>query len=543
MPIPRKCCSSRMIGFLVQSGHGVTLPVLTWVALCIVSAQWCAAGGTLKATMANDLKYVDPFWTTAYVTRNHGYMIYDTLFALDANLQPQPQMVETWQVSPDGLTYTFTLRSGLQWHDGAPVRAADCVASLKRWGKRDGMGQALMEVTKTLDVVDDRTFILTLQEPYGLVLPSLAKLSSYVPFILPERVANTDAFTPMKETIGSGPFKFVAQEWVPGNKAVYVRNPDYVPRLEPASLAAGGKVVKVDRVEWYYIPDQSTAQAALAAGELDVFEGAHLDLLPLLESDPNITVAFTDPLGNQGWLRPNHLYPPFNHVKARQALLWMVNQADYMRAVAGDPKFWRTCAAYFMCGTPLETDAGAQAYKAQNLDKARQLMKEAGYDGRPIVLMDPTDLPYLHNATLVTAQLLRKIGVQVQVQAMDWATLLTRRAEKKPPEEGGWHLFHTSWIAPDAFDPLVNMGVSGGCTDKAWFGWPCDERLETLRRAWARATDAAEQKRLATEIQLAAYESVPYVITGQYFTIRAYRKNLQGVIASPVPFFWNSAKE
>ena len=226
MHIPSRCCSSRMIGLLVQSGRGVSVPVLTRVALCIASAQWCAAGGTLKATMANDLKYVDPFWTTAYVTRNHGYMIYDTLFALDANLQPQPQMVETWQVSPDGLTYTFTLRSGLQWHDGTPVRAADCVASLKRWGKRGGMGQALMEVTKTLDVVDDRTFILTLQEPYGLVLPSLAKLSSYVPFILPERVANTDAFTPIKETIGSGPFKFVAQEWVPGNKAVYVRNPD-----------------------------------------------------------------------------------------------------------------------------------------------------------------------------------------------------------------------------------------------------------------------------------------------------------------------------
>jgi len=543
MHTPIRCCSSRIIGLLAQSGRRVSVSMLTWVVLCVATAQWCAAGGTLKATMANDLKYVDPFWTTAYVTRNHGYMIYDTLFALDANLQPQPQMVERWQVSPDGLTYTFTLRSGLQWHDGAPVRAADCVASLKRWGKRDGMGQALMEVTKTLEVVDDRTFTLTLQEPYGLVLASLAKLSSYVPFILPERVANTDAFTPIKETIGSGPFKFVAAEWVPGNKAVYVRNPDYVPRSEPASLAAGGKVVKVDRVEWFYIPDQSTAQAALAAGELDFFEGAHLDLLPLMESNPNITVAFTDPLGNQGWLRPNHLHPPFNNVKARQALLWMVNQADYMRAVAGDPKFWRTCGAYFMCGTPLETDAGAQAFKAQNLDKARQLMKEAGYDGRPIVLMDPTDLPYLHNATLVTAQLLRKIGVHVQVQAMDWATLLTRRAEKKPPEEGGWHLFHTSWIAPDAFDPLVNMGVSGGCTDKAWFGWPCDERLETLRRAWARATDAAAQKRLATEIQLAAYESVPYVITGQYFTIRAYRKNLKGVIASPVPFFWNTALE
>jgi peptide/nickel transport system substrate-binding protein len=194
--------------------------MLTCLFLGISPAPLYAAGGTLKATMSNDLKYIDPFWTTAYVTRNHGYMIYDTLFALDANLQPQPQIVETWQVSPDGLTYTFTLRPGLKWHDGMPVRAADCVASLKRWGKRDGMGQALLEATQALDVVDDRTFTLTLQEPYGLVLPSLAKLSSYVPFILPERVANTDAFTPFKETIGSGPFKFVPEEWVPGSKVV-----------------------------------------------------------------------------------------------------------------------------------------------------------------------------------------------------------------------------------------------------------------------------------------------------------------------------------
>jgi peptide/nickel transport system substrate-binding protein len=276
---------------------------------------------------------------------------------------------------------------------------------------------------------------------------------------------------------------------------------------------------------------------------MDYFESPQLDLFPLLESHPEITVVLTDPLGSQGWLRPNHLHPPFNHVKARQALLWMVKQEDYMRAVAGDPKFWRTCGAYFVCGTPLETDAGAEASMTQDLQKAQQLMQEAGYDGRPIVLMDPTDIPALHTATLVTAQLLRKIGVHVQVQAMDWATLISRRAEKKAPEEGGWHLFHTSWIAPDVFNPVVNMGVSGGCKEKAWFGWPCDERLEKLRAAWARATEAAEQKRLATELQLAAYDSVPYVITGQYFGLRAYRKNLKGVITSPIPFMWNVSKE
>jgi peptide/nickel transport system substrate-binding protein len=525
------------------SRHSLRLTALVLMFMLVSSAQIFAAGGTLKFIPHADLKNIDPIWTTAYITRNHGYMIYDTLFALDANLQPQPQMVDTWNVSSDGLTYTFTLRPGLKWHDGKPVRAADCIASIQRWGKRDGMGQKLMDVTKSLDVVDDHTFTLSLKEPYGLVIHSLAKISSNVPFMMPERVAQTDAFTQIKEKIGSGPFIFVEEEWVPGNKVVYKRNPDYIPRSEPASLAAGGKVVKVDRVEWIYIPDQTTAQAALAAGEVDYFEAPQLDLYPLLKSNPDITVVIADPLGSQGWLRPNHLHPPFNHPKAREALLWMTDQESYMRAVAGDPKFWRTCGAYFVCGTPLETDVGSDALMHQDFAKAKQLMQEAGYDGRPVILMDPTDLPTLHNATLVTAQLLRQIDVNVQVQAMDWSTLTSRRAETKAPEEGGWNLFHTSWIAPDVFNPVANIGVSGGCKDKAWFGWPCDPRLEELRDAWSRTSDPAEQKRLAIEVQRAAYNNVPYVITGQYFGIRAYRNNVKGVIAAPVPFLWNISKQ
>jgi peptide/nickel transport system substrate-binding protein len=523
--------------------YSLYLTAIACIFLLAATAPLFAAGGTLKFIPHADLKNIDPIWTTAYITRNHGYMIYDTLFALDEKLEPQPQMVDTWKISADGLTYTFTLRQGLKWHDGTPVRAADCVASIQRWGKRDGMGQKLMDFTKALDVVDDRTFTLTLKEPYGLVVPSLAKISSNVPFMMPERTAQTDAFTQIAEPIGSGPFKFVKEEWVPGNKVVYVRNPDYIPRAEPASLAAGGKVVKVDRVEWIYIPDQATAQAALATGEVDYFEAPQLDMVPLLEKNPEITVTLADPLGSQGWLRPNHLHPPFNNAKARQALLWMVKQEDYMRAIAGDPKFWRTCGAYFVCGTPFESDAGSDALLQQDLARAKQLLQEGGYDGRPIVLMDPTDIPTLHNAALVTAQLLRKVGVNVQVQAMDWSTLTSRRAEKKAPEEGGWHLFHTSWVAPDVFNPVANIGVSGGCTEKAWFGWPCDEQLEKLRDAWSRATDAAAQKRLATEVQLAAYNNVPYVITGQYFSVRAYRKNIQGYIPAPVPFLWNIAKQ
>ncbi|GIX47227.1 MAG: ABC transporter substrate-binding protein [Candidatus Tectimicrobiota bacterium] len=523
---------------LVRAAGLVALLVLGMA----VAPVW-AAGGTLRFVPHADLKNIDPIWTTAYITRNHGYMIYDTLFALDADLQPRPQMVESWSVSPDGLTYTFTLRPGLKWHDGTPVRAADCVASIQRWGKRDGMGQKLMDATKELKVVDERTFTLTLKAPYGLVLHSLAKISSNVPFMMPERIAKTDPFTQISEPIGSGPFIFKKDEWVPGHKVVYVRNPDYLPRPEPPSLAAGGKVVKVDRVEWIYIPDQTTALNALMAGEVDYFEAPSLDLYPLLTKNPDITVIIADPLGSQGWLRPNHLHPPFNNKKARHALLWMVKQEDYMRAVAGDPKFWRTCGAYFVCGTPLESDVGSDPLMTQDLEKAKQLLKEAGYDGRPIVLMDPTDIPTLHNATLVTAQLLRKIGVNVDLQAMDWSTLTSRRAEKKPPEQGGWHLFHTSWIAPDVFNPVANIGVSGGCEERAWFGWPCDERLEKLRDAWARTSDPAEQKRLAEEIQRVAYDVVPYIITGQYFGIRAYRKNVKGVLQAPVPFLWNVSKE
>jgi peptide/nickel transport system substrate-binding protein len=532
-----------MVTMLRGGCHGCRLVLLAVCVLLVCTAQSLAAGGTLKVIPHADLKNTDPIWTTAYITRNHGYMIYDTLFSLDAKLQPQPQMVDTWKVSDDGLTYTFTLRPGLQWHDGAPVRAADCVASIKRWGKRDGMGQKLLELTQSLAVVDDRTLTLTLKEPYGLVLPSLGKLSSNVPFMMPERLAQTDAFTQITEHIGSGPFRFVKEEWVPGSKVVYVRNPDYVPRDEPPSFASGGKRVYVERVEWLYIPDPATAQAALAAGEVDYYESPPTDLIPLMQGSPEITVAIIDPLGTQGWLRPNHLHPPFNHKKARQALLWMVNQEDYLRAIIGDPKYWRTCGAYFICGTPLETDVGSEPLMQQDLEKAQQLMQEAGYKGEPIILMDPTDIPVLHGATLVTAQMLRKIGVNVQVQAMDWSTLTSRRAEKKPPEEGGWHLFHTYATGADASSPVNNIGVSGGCVEKAWFGWPCDARLEKLRDTWARTTDAAKQKEVVVELQRVIYDVVPYVNFGQWFLPTAYRSNLKGVIVSPVPFFWNIAKE
>ena len=443
------------------------LPVAA--AMLALSAP-ASAEKVLRIVPHADLKNLDPIWTTAYITRNHAYMVFDTLFAVDENLKVKPQMVDTWKVSDDGLMYTFTLRPGLKWHDGAPVKAEDCVASIRRWGKRDGMGQKLMDFTKSMDVVDDNTFTLTLKEPYGLVLDSLGKISSNVPFMMPKRLADVDAFEQVPEIIGSGPFKFVKDEWVPGSKIVYVKNNDYVPRSEPASGAAGGKVVKVDRVEWVYIPDPATTMNALINGEVDLWETPAVDMIPLLRGNPNVKIDIIDPLGTQGWLRPNHLHPPFNHPKARQALLWAVNQEEYLQAIVGDPALYKVCAAYFICGTPNATMIGTEPLKAVDKEMAKKLLKEAGYKGEKIVLMQPTDIPVLNNASLVTAQLLRDIGMDVEVQAMDWSTLTSRRAEKKAPADGGWNVFHTYSTGADVQSPIANVGISGGGVEKAHTG-------------------------------------------------------------------------
>ncbi len=517
----------------------IMLPLLAGLLAMSAPAQ---AQKVLRIVPHADLKNLDPIWTTAYITRNHGYMVYDTLFATDGNLKVQPQMVDTWKVSDDGLVYTFTLRDGLKWHDGAPVKSEDCIASIQRWGKRDGMGQKLMDFTKSMDVVDDKTFTLTLKEPYGLVVDSLGKISSNVPFMMPKRLAETDAFQQVAEIVGSGPFKFVKEEWVPGSKIVYVKNTDYVPRKEPASGAAGGKVVHVDRVEWVYIPDPATTMNALVNGEVDLWETPAVDMVPLLKNNANIKIEVIDPLGTQGWLRPNHLHFPFNNEKARQALLYAVNQEEYLQAIVGDPALYKVCPAYFICGTPNETDVGTAPLKKVDKEMAKKLLAESGYKGEKIIMMQPTDIPVLNNATLVTAQMLRDIGMNVEVQAMDWSTLTSRRAEKKPPAEGGWNIFHTYSTGADVTSPVSNIGISGGGVEKAWFGWPTDAKTEELRDAYARATTDADKKKVVEQLQTRLFEVVPYVNYGQWFQPMAWRSNLSGVVVSPVPFFWNIQK-
>lgn len=499
-----------------------------------------AAESVIRSVPIGNLKVIDPIWTTAYITRNHAYMVWDTLFATDANNEIQPQMVDTWSSSEDGLVWTFTLRDGLLWHDETPVTAEDCVASLKRWSKKDGMGRSLAGFTKEIAAVDDKTFKLVLTEPVGFVLDALGKIDSNVPFMMPKRLAETDPNEQISEVIGSGPFKFIAEEWVPGSKVVYRKFEKYVPRSEPASLAAGGKVVYVDEVQSLYMPDAGVAMAAMASGQIDLMESPPTDLLPLLEQNPDITVAGNDPLGYQLFMVINHLQPPFDDVNARQALLWGNKQSDYMATIVGDPNRWSECPAVYGCGTANETAAGSEALMAFDVAKSKELLKKAGYDGRPITLLDPADNATLHPAALVGAQSLRRMGLGVKVEAMDWSTLTQRRASKEPVDKGGWNVFITNGTIAGIANPLIHT-FSKNC-DQAWYGWPCETQIVELSRKWALESDPKKANALVDDIQRLHMQNVTYVPLGQYRPAIAYRKEISGVIQSPSLFYWNMKK-
>jgi peptide/nickel transport system substrate-binding protein len=498
---------------------------------------------TITAVMHSDLRVIDPGFTTAYITRDHGYMVYDTLLATDSSFKIQPQMAD-WKVSDDKLTYTFTLRDGLKWHDGQPVTAEDCVASLKRWGRNDTMGQKLMDFTASLDVIDAKSFALKLKEPYGLVLESIGKPSSYTPFMMPKRLAETPAGQQIKEQVGSGPFKFVQAEFQPGVKAVYEKNTDYVPRKEAPSWTSGGKVVKVDRVEWITMPDAQTAVNALQSGDIDFMENLPFDLLPVLEANKDIKVDVLNKFGFQTLGRMNYLHPPFDNVKVRRAAFMAMKQKDVLDALVGNAKYQKLCGAIFVCDTPLASDVGAESLvKGNGMAEAKKLLAESGYDGTPIVIMAPGDVVTLKAQPIVAAQLLRDAGFKVDLQATDWQTVVTRRASQKPPKEGGWNMFFTNWVAADVSNPVGNASVSGRGKNGGWFGWAEDAKIEELRDKFARSGSADEQKKLAAEIQKQAYEQVIYIPLGQYLIPSGWRKSLTGVVDGPAtPVFWNIDK-
>jgi len=521
----------------------VSTLAISVVALSALASPVLAAGKTITAVMHSDLRILDPIFTSAYIARDHGYMVYDTLIATDSNFKIQPQMAD-WKISDDKLTYTFTLRDGLKWHDGPPVTAEDCVASLKRWAAVDSMGQQMMLFTASIEATDPKTITLKLKEPYALVLESIGKPSSRVAFMMPKRLAETPPDKQIPEQIGSGPFKFVQGEFQPGVKAVYVKNTDYVPRKEPASWTAGGKVVKVDRVEWITMADAQTAVNTLLSGDIDFMEIPPFDLLPALATNRDIKLQVLSKLGYQTIGRMNFLYPPFDDVKIRRAALLAMNQKDVLDALIGNPEYYRICGAIFACGAPFETDVGSESLvKANGMAEAKRQLAASGYDGTPIVLLAPGDVVTLKAQPIVAAQLLREAGFKVDVQATDWQTVVARRASQKPPKDGGWNMFFTNLTGADVANPVAHLQISARGKNGGWFGWPENAKLEAMRAAFARATSPEEQKKIATEIQREVYDQVIYIPLGQYLTTSAWRKSLTGVLDGPAtPVFWNIDK-
>jgi peptide/nickel transport system substrate-binding protein len=518
------------------------------LSLASLGTTQARAEKTIRAVMQADVQVLDPIVNTADITARFALMVYDTLFSLDQNFVAQPQMVGDYKLSDDKLTYDFTLRPGLKFHDGSPVTSADVISSLKRWEARDGAGQLLAKLTKALSATGDQSFRLVLNEPYGLVLDSLAKPGANVPVIMPKRLADTDPGQTITEVVGSGPFKFVKEEWVAGNKMVFAKNADYVPRAEPASGFAGGKIVKVDRVEWVVLPNPQTAVQALNGGEIDFMELPPSDLLPVLKANKDVRVEEMSPLGTQGILRLNHLQPPFTDVRARHAMQWLVNQRDFMTAAIGDPSLWKVCGSILICDEPFAFQDGADMLNddipnEQRVAKAKELLKAAGYHGEPVLLMDPVTYPVFHAANQVFAQALKQAGVNVRLEAMDWGTLTSRRAKKEPLDQGGWSMFFTSNDGLQAANPVFEIAMSAGC-DKAWFGWPCDPKIEELRTQWGLAKSLDERKKISREYQIAATEDVVYIPWGVWKKPSASRTTLKNMLKVPDSIvFWNVEKD
>jgi peptide/nickel transport system substrate-binding protein len=501
-----------------------------------------AAARTLRFVPQANLANFDPVWGTQYVVRNAAAMVWDTLYGIDDKLQPQRQMVESEEVSDDGLIWTFRLRPGLKFHDGEPVRSKDVVASLARWSARDSMGLMIKAIQNELTAVDDKTFKWVLKQPYPKMLFALGK-SNNCAFIMPERIAQTDPFKQITEYVGSGPMKFVQGEWVPGAKAVFEKFTGYMPRQEKGSWLAGGKQVLVDRVEWVVIPDPATAAAALQNGEVDWWENPITDLVPVLKKNRNISVDIADPLGNIGVFRMNHLHPPFNDVKARRAILAALSQEDYMRALVGDDtSLWKPLPGFFTPGTPLYSEEGGEILKGKrDIAAAKKLLAESGYSGQPVTCLVAQDQPITKAQGDVTADLLKHLDMNVDFVATDWGTVGSRRAQKTPPGQGGWQMFHTWHAGADCINPAPYSGIRGN-GNKAWWGWPSSPSVEREVTAWFDAKNFDEEKAAINRLNRAALEDVIYAPTGFFLSYTAWRKNVSGVAKGPQPFFWGVSK-
>lgn len=516
--------------FLAGAAAGLALPA-------IARAD---SATTIRFVPEADVIILDPVVTPSAQTREHAYLVYDTLFGLDDAFRPHPQMLAGFTTESNGRLWKLTLREGLKFHDNTPVLARDCAASIRRWGARDAFGQALIAAADEIGFADDRTIAIRLKHPFPLLPDALAKPMAYMCPMMPERLASTDPFKPITDPTGSGPYRYKADERVAGSRIVYERFAGYVPRADgPIETTAGPKRPSFDRVEWTIVPDNATASAALQRGEIDWLQTPQPDLLPTLRGDKNITVRTIAPTGLIAYMRFNQLLPPFDNPALRRALLGAVTQSDYMIAVNGaDKSLWRDNVGYFCPGTPLASDAGMAAITApRDLARVKRDIESSGYKGERIALMVAVDVLYLKLMGDVTADVFRKVGLNVDYQAIDWTTLVQRRIKQDPIDKGGWNVFVINDNGINQINPAGHLWLRGNGKD-APPGWPTSAGLETLREEWFNAANFDAQKEAARKLQLQAFQDVPYIPLGQSVAPTAYRSSITGVLNGQ-PTFWN----
>ena len=498
-----------------------------------------AAARTLRFIPQTNLSNIDPIWSSAVVVRNHGLMIYDTLYGLGADFQSRPQMALGHEITDNGRAWTITLRPNLRFHDGEPVRAKDCIASIARWSRRDVLGQRLDMLLDGMRAIDDTTFEIQLKKPWPGLAWALGKPSANMCAIMPERIARTDPFRQIEEYVGSGPFRFRVDQFRSGDIAVYERFDGYDSRQEPSDFLAGGKPVHFDRVEWRVMPDPSTAAAALQNNEADWWESPLPDLLPLLRRHRDIAVERINNAGNFGVLRFNFLHPPFDNPAVRRALLPAIDQRAFMDAAIGtDPALSMVPSGAFTPGTPLANDAGLEVLSgSRSVEAAQRALRESGYRNERVVMLTATDLPVLHNLSEVAADTMRRVGFNVDFAAMDWGTQIQRRTNRGPLDQGGWSAFCTTWEGLDVSVPGSHQPIRGHGAN-AWSGWPTMPRLEELREAWFEAPDLEAEKRIAREIQMTVWQEVPFIPLGLVLPPQAYRRSITGLVKGGPALFW-----
>ena len=515
-------------------------------ALALLAALAPIAGAeaqpsVIKVVPHADLRVLDPHLATPLITKMHGAAFYETLLTWDSKLNIRPMAAQSLSVSADRLTYTFTMRPGVKFHDGTPVRSQDAVASLKRWMARDSLGRRLNGLVSAYEIQSDQVFSLKLKEPDAFVEFTLGAVGALLPQIMREKDAMTDPNTAVTEIVGSGPFRFVASEWVPGSKVVYAKNPDYVSRTEATDGLAGARIVKVDRVEWTIIPDPATAAAALGKGEVDFWDTVALDQLPVLAKNKDIVTGKLVPLPYVANIRMNQIQPPFNNVKVRQAVAHLLDQNELMQAAIGDPDWYATCLAFFVCGSPNGTLAGSEPYARPSVAKAKEALAASGYKGEKVVILGTKELAPIGGMVEVLNQRMKEAGFNVELRMMAWG-VLTTLINKNPPDADSWHIFATYSTGGVMHHPLTNIFADMDCNAKNVAGWPCDQEQMRLRAAYLKASGDA-QKPALDALHRRIWDQVVYVPGGQFDAPFAWRKTLYGVAPMALPVFWNITKK